>query len=273
MIIGADVSHGAPGSQAPSMAAMTISMDMSASRYAAAVETNGHRSEIIATRNLEDMLKPQFTHWAQNIGGGRYPEHVYYFRDGVSEGQYQAVLQREVADIKRLLHEVTSTNPNYKVNFTVIVAEKRHHIRFFPPAGSASDKNGNPVPGVLVEKDVTHPNEYDFYLCSHSAIQGTARPTHYHVLMDDAKVPVNELHKMLYEHSYQYMRATTPVSLHPAVYYAHLASNRAAAHENKSQDAIVKEKITPSSDPPETEAKPLLPMLNNWGIKYGMWYI
>ena len=213
MIIGADVSHGAPGSQAPSMAAMTVSMDKLAARYAAAVETNGHRVEMIATRNIEDMLRPLFQHWAENVGGGRMPQHVYYFRDGVSEGQYQAVLKAEVADIKRILYDMTRTDPNYKCVFTVIVAEKRHHIRFFPPPGIACDKNSNPVPGVLVEKDVTHPMEYDFYLCSHAAIQGTARPTHYHVLMDEAKTSPNDLQCMLYEHSYQYMRATTPVSL------------------------------------------------------------
>lgn len=94
-----------------------------------------------------------------------------------------------------------------------MVAEKRHHIRFFPTGPPAADKNGNPVPGTLVEKDVTHPFEYDFYLCSHSAIQGTARPTHYHMLMDECGVAGDEFQKMLYEHSYQYMRATTPVSL------------------------------------------------------------
>ena len=96
---------------------------------------------------------------------------------------------------------------------TVVVAEKRHHIRFFPPQGTAADKNGNPVPGTLVEHDVTHPFENDLYLCSHVAIQGTARPTHYHMLMDEANIPVEKFQTMLYEHCYQYQRATTPVSL------------------------------------------------------------
>ena len=96
---------------------------------------------------------------------------------------------------------------------TVVVAEKRHHIRFFPPRGMAADKNGNPVPGTLVERDVTHPFENDLYLCSHVAIQGTARPTHYHMLMDEIKLPVEDFQRMLYEHCYQYQRATTPVSL------------------------------------------------------------
>lgn len=95
----------------------------------------------------------------------------------------------------------------------MIVAEKRHHIRFFPNGAPAADKNGNPVPGTVVDCDVTHPYEYDFYLNSHSAIQGTARPTHYHVLLDEEKQPPNQLVKMVYDHSYQYMRATTPVSL------------------------------------------------------------
>jgi eukaryotic translation initiation factor 2C len=88
----------------------------------------------------------------------------------------------------------------------------------------------------LVERDVTHPFEYDFYLNSHSAIQGTARPVHYHVLLDEANVPANKLHAMIYQHCYQYIRSTTPVSLYPAVYYAHLASNRARAHEDAASD-------------------------------------
>ena len=96
---------------------------------------------------------------------------------------------------------------------TVVVAEKRHHIRFFPPQGPAGDKNGNPLPGTLVEHDVTHPWENDIYLASHVAIQGTARPTHYHMLMDEANLPVEKFQTLLYEHCYQYQRATTPVSL------------------------------------------------------------
>jgi eukaryotic translation initiation factor 2C len=64
------------------------------------------------------------------------------------------------------------------------------------------------------------------------AIQGTARPVHYHVLLDEIKMAPDELQKMIYQQCYQYQRATTPVSLHPAVYYAHIAGSRARAHED-----------------------------------------
>jgi eukaryotic translation initiation factor 2C len=40
----------------------------------------------------------------------------------------------------------------------------------------------------------------------------------------------DELQTILYEQVYQYARATTPVSMHPAVYYAHIASGRAGTH-------------------------------------------
>lgn len=51
-----------------------------------------------------------------------------------------------------------------QIKFTVVVCSKRHHIRFFPKEGDsqASDKNGNALPGTLVQYDVTHPYEHDF---------------------------------------------------------------------------------------------------------------
>ncbi|KAK8222085.1 Protein argonaute [Zalaria obscura] len=230
LIIGADVSHAAPGMEAASMAAMTVSMDKLATRYAAACNTNGHRVEMITTRNITKLLKPLIQQWVGSVGGGRFPGRIFYFRDGVSEGQYRHVLDQEVADIKALLR---TASPKLEIPFVVMVASKRHHFRFFPQVGdsSAADRNGNPLPGTLVETGVTHPFENDFYLCSHSAIKGTARPMHYHMLLNEANISNEELQTMIYEHSYQYIRATTPVSQFPAVYYAHLASNRAIHHD------------------------------------------
>ncbi|KAI9834225.1 MAG: hypothetical protein M1819_003063 [Sarea resinae] len=282
MIIGADVSHPSPGSDAPSMAAMTVSLDKYCARYAAGCETNGHRVEMITTANIDCILRSLIMNWVTTTGGGRYPTNIFYFRDGVSEGQYLKVINEEVKDIKALINEMTDGEIMPK--FIVTVASKRHHIRFFPKTTDrvAADRNGNPVPGTLVERDVTHPFEYDFYLNAHSAIQGTARPVHYHVLMDEAGIPVNEFQNMIYECSYQYMRSTTPVSLFPAVYYAHLASNRARSHENipassgprTGPDAVkIKPKSGSQTSKPPTEIGPLIPLNNAQGIAYDMWFI
>ncbi|KAK7415854.1 Protein argonaute [Neonectria magnoliae] len=227
MMIGVDVSHGAPGGTSPSTAAMTMSMDRDATRYAALVESNGYRVEMLTPSNVQFLFGNLAAYWREGHNGA-IPAHIMYFRDGVGEGQFAQVLDQEIHQIKQWLLEKLPAGKS-QPKFTVIVATKRHHIRFFPQRG---DKNGNPLPGTLVEKEVTHPFMWDFYLNSHVAIQGTARPVHYHVILDEMNIPVNELQKMIYQQCYSYARSTTPVSLHPAVYYAHLASDRARAHEN-----------------------------------------
>lgn len=297
LIVGADVSHPSPGSPQASMAALTVSMDADACRYAAAVQTNGYRVEMITKANIRTMFIPLVKAWILKVGNNKGPQHIYYFRDGVSEGQYAHVLQQEVQDMKDCIKEQWTEKAIKDLKFTVVVCSKRHHVRLLPRDHDniAGDKNGNPHPGTLVERDVTHPFEYDFYLNSHSAIQGTARPVHYQVIMDDANVSANLLQNMINSHCYQYMRSTTPVSLYPAVYYAHLASNRARAHEdvassegprggqkfveNLQAQAGKGVPVKTLSSDNNTEAKPLVELgggateEHRAAIKLSMWYI
>ena len=272
LVIGADVSHAAPGQQSASMAAMTASMDPLGARYAAVCDSNGFRVEMIQTDKINSMLKPLIQHWVQTAGKGSFPQRILYFRDGVSEQQYSHVLQQEVADMKALLK---SANPNLNIPFVVVIGGKRHHIRFFPEKG---DRNGNPLPGTLVETGCTQPYENDFYLCSHAALKGTARPTHYHVILNEAKMGNDELQTILYEQVYQYARATTPVSIHPAIYYAHIASNRAGPHAVNWQGSTDGRGATQpggssgqGSQP--VDVTPLMPMPNQGAINTSMWYI
>jgi eukaryotic translation initiation factor 2C len=57
----------------------------------------------------------------------------------------------------------------------------------------------------------------------------------------------DELQTILYEQVYQYARATTPVSMHTAVYYAHIASGRAGTHgtsKGRFQDDFCDTRLT-----------------------------
>ncbi|KAK7521474.1 Piwi domain-containing protein [Phyllosticta citriasiana] len=287
MCIGADVSHPAPGAlkdgTVGSYAAMTMSLNESLTRYAAQVQTNGFRVEMITTYNMNNLLGPMIKSWmAKN--SQKLPDKVIYFRDGVSEGQYPELLNQELRDLKALFRNL---EPKNQTKVTLVVASKRHHVRFFPQ-GPAGDRNGNPKPGCLVETGVTHPYQFDFYLCAHSAIKGTARPVHYTVLHNEIGMTADELHQMVFEHSFQYIRSTTPVSLHPAVYYAHLASQRAHAHTDllagqhakKTGGSVTtvskkmessKGKDSSTEDKTPTEVYPLLPMKPDVALQ--MWYI
>jgi eukaryotic translation initiation factor 2C len=233
---------------------------------------------MISESNWNNCLKPLASQWQSNVGGGRLPTQVYYFRDGVSEGQYLHVMQQEVPHIKAVLSSLSNSGP-WNGKITVVIAAKRHHIRCFPTSKEAADVKGNPLPGCLVERDVTTPFEWDFYLYSHIALQGTSRPVHYTILHDDGNHEPNRIENMIYEHCYQYMRSTTSVSMFPAVYYAHLASNRARAHEDVPASEGpqggpgFKQNAPSSSDVPDSETKPLMPLFNVNGIMFAMWYI
>lgn len=280
LFIGADVSHASPGSPQASMAALTVSFDRHAGRYAAACQTNGHRVEMITEANMRSMLGPLVQQWQMQVAGGRLPQQVYYMRDGVSEGQFIHVMQQEVPHIKAVLAKCNNNKP-WEGKLTVVIASKRHHVRAFPNRTDrdASDAKGNPLPGCLIERDVTSPNEWDFYLYSHIALQGTSRPVHYTILYDDANHPARVIQNMIYEHCYQYMRSTTSVSLHPAVYYAHLASTRARSHEDIPSSegpqggAGYKQNVPSDPDSRGSEPKQLIPMYNANGIAFAMWYI
>lgn len=177
--------------------------------------------------------------------------------------------------MKKVFAELGGVQPS----FAVMIAGKRHHVRFFPDAGKG-DRNNNPLPGTLVESGCTHPFEFDFYMCSHVAIKGTARPIHYHCILNEGgKWLAAELQQFIFEHSYQYVRSTTPVSLHPAVYYAHLAADRARAHINESPVSSGKKEShhertsETGSSKRNIEIPPLMPIHNSRGLKDVMWFI
>ncbi|CAB4437396.1 unnamed protein product [Rhizophagus irregularis] len=226
ILIGADVSHPAPGdNQSPSFAALCASMDAKASRYAASIRVQARRYEIIA--DLANMVKELLKIFYQTCG--RKPERILFYRDGVSEGQFNSVLQIEINAVRAACQALEA---RYRPTITFVVVQKRHHARFFPMERQYTDRTGNCFPGTVVDVGITHPFEFDFYLLSHPGLLGTSRPTHYHVLFDENGFNANSLQTLSYNLCYIYVRCTRAVSLVPPVYYAHIVSNRAKFHLN-----------------------------------------
>jgi len=126
------------------------------------------------------------------------PKRIIFYRDGVSEGQFKQVLDKELplvqgqsgtpsADMYRLLTQGSSAackEVGISPKITIIIVGKRHHVRFFP-APNVADRSGNCPAGTVVDRDVVHPTEFDFYLQSHGGLLGTSRPAHYSVLHDE----------------------------------------------------------------------------------------
>lgn len=71
--------------------------------------------------------------------------------------------------IRNAIQIVYGTTKPAKVAFVVV--QKRHHTRFFPTKPEFSDGNNNIPPGTVVNKDIVHPFQYQFFLASHAAIK------------------------------------------------------------------------------------------------------
>lgn len=88
-------------------------------------------------------------------------------------------------------------------------------------------KNGNLLPGTVVDSVICQPKIFDFYLCSHAGIKGTSKPAHYNVLQDENGFTPNDIQRLTNDLCFTYARCTRSVSIVPACYYAHLAAKRA----------------------------------------------
>uniref|UniRef100_A0A8C3B0U6 Argonaute RISC component 4 n=1 Tax=Cyclopterus lumpus TaxID=8103 RepID=A0A8C3B0U6_CYCLU len=223
IFLGADVTHPPAGDgKKPSIAAVVGSMDGHPSRYCATVRVQ--TQEVI--QDLTNMVRELLIQFYKST---RFkPTRIIYYRGGVSEGQMKQVAWPELIAIRKAC---ISLEEDYRPGITYIVVQKRHHTRLFcSDKAERVGKSGNVPAGTTVDSTITHPSEFDFYLCSHAGIQGTSRPSHYHVLWDDNCFTADELQLLTYQLCHTYVRCTRSVSIPAPAYYARLVAFRARYH-------------------------------------------
>uniref|UniRef100_A0A0E0D4L9 Piwi domain-containing protein n=1 Tax=Oryza meridionalis TaxID=40149 RepID=A0A0E0D4L9_9ORYZ len=277
IVFGADVTHPSPGEDAsPSIAAVVASMDWpEVTKYKCLVSTQSHREEIISNLYTEvkdplkgiirgGMIRELLRSFYQETG--QKPSRIIFYRDGVSEGQFSQVLLYEMDAIRKAC---ASLQEGYLPPVTFVVVQKRHHTRLFPEnRRDMMDRSGNILPGTVVDTMICHPSEFDFYLCSHSGIKGTSRPTHYHVLLDENGFKADTLQTLTYNLCYTYARCTRAVSIVPPAYYAHLGAFRARYYmEDEHSDQGSSSSVTTRTD---RSTKPLPEIREN--VKRFMFY-
>ncbi|XP_026819292.1 protein argonaute-2-like [Rhopalosiphum maidis] len=222
LVLGAYVSRPSIGDiSKSSFAAVVGSMDAHPIRYASAIRHQPNGQEKI--QELCSMVKEHLIAFYKCTGGFK-PHRIILYRDGVSKGQFSHVLLHELTAIREACMKLES---DYKPGITYIIVQKHHHTKLFSANKKEQfGKSGNIPAGTVVDVGITHPTEFDFYLCSHQGIHGTSRPSHYHVLWDDNHFESDELQSLTYQLCYTYVRCTRSVSIPAPVYYAHLIISR-----------------------------------------------
>lgn len=206
------------------MVGVAASHDRNAFTYNIGWRLQGPRVEII--EDFEDIIYEQLKFYKEK--NNFLPTKLIYYRDGVSEGQFQQVMSIEKVAMDRACHKFGDAYAK-SVKKTIIIVQKRHHTRFFPGKtgiGKEDRKNNNVPAGTIVDTEITHPNENHFFLVSHQSIQGVAKPTKYCILLDESKFSIDDIQGFSYNLCHLFTRCNRAVSYPAPTYYAHLAAYR-----------------------------------------------
>jgi eukaryotic translation initiation factor 2C len=171
MFFGADVSH--DSSDKVSTAAVVGSLDPQFIHYGVKLSEQRHEKESRKSKEIiNDLCEMVFKLIQSYRNRNRnLPDKLIFYRDGVDEGQFEIVKNKEISEIKEACKKIKG---NYSPQITFIIVQKRHHVRFFPTETGETAKNEaimNIGPGRVIDSTVTTKNHKNFFLCSHIALK------------------------------------------------------------------------------------------------------
>jgi len=231
-IFGVDVCHGNTQDSIPSVVALCSSYTSDFTKFYTSLSYQSPRQEII--EDLGDTFQRGLEVFQQR--NGFLPKYILFYRDGVGEGMYDEVCAKEITSISEILHILYKTLPK----LTFVVVQKRNHFR------SVIEKDGesyNPPVGTVVEKIVVDKDNKNFYLYSHKALQGTARPTHYQIIRDDIQFDIRKFADFTYGLCHLHQACTRSVSIPPVIFCADKACGKANACYKFMNKYLVKEEL------------------------------
>ena len=166
MYVGIDLRHSPTGpDDQRSIATVVASADDVPSRYFKEIYiqnkfSHKHKQRIEYVVNMKDIMKSlihQYFVKHDNVP----PTAIVVYRDGISESEFDQVLEKEIMATREACVELF---PAYQPYLTYIVVNKNHHTRFI-----LANSNRNIEAGTVIDsRDVTNPATRDFYLKSHN---------------------------------------------------------------------------------------------------------
>lgn len=146
-----------------------------------------------------------------------YPDKIIIYRDGVSDGQLEMVVNYEIPQIEKAFAMIDA---NYKPKMAVIVVKKRGNTRFFAKYGPNSPLT-NPPCGSVMDTVVTKKEWFDFFLISQCVTQGTVNPTHYNIIHDTIGMPADRYQQLSFKLCHMYYNWPGTIRVPATCQYAH----------------------------------------------------
>ncbi|PAV74136.1 hypothetical protein WR25_12770 isoform C [Diploscapter pachys] len=175
---------------------------------------------------------------------GQHPSEVVIYWNGQAEGEMSKVLGEVVHGGLQQAFAQLPRAPQW----TFIMAVKRqNNIRIFKTDINPEDRPSkqNIPAGVVVDSQLTDPVKKQFFLNSHTTLQGSAATPCYTVLHDELNLSMDALETMTFGLAHLHQICSMTTSLPTPLYVATEYTKRGAC--------LLQEKVKMSGDAPEDE--------------------
>ncbi|XP_055349505.1 piwi-like protein 1 [Paramacrobiotus metropolitanus] len=168
---------------------------------------------------------------------GAYPADVLLYRGAISDGQLKKLIDTEVSGVRSVIGGLST---NKKIALTYMVVSRNVGTRFFQENGKTV---GNPLPGTVVDRVVTRADRRDFFVVAQNVREGTASPTYYHVIVDDAGRKMDDLQLMTYRLCHLYYNWQGPICVPAALMCAKKHSQLIAHNLHQSPATSLRDRM------------------------------
>jgi len=210
MVVGFD-SHHDSSSKGQSIGGFVASMNRLLTRYYSR-PTRQHTHMELAD-GLKTCMIAALKEWKEK--NGDFPDRILFYRDGVSDGQLEAVSKYELG---QLMSAYKAVDPDYDPRWACIIVKKQINQRFITKQGS---NYANPPPGTIIDSDVTKPEWYDFFLVPQAVRQGAVTPTSFNVIWDNSGLKPDHIQKLTYKLTHLYYNWPGTIRVPAPCQYAH----------------------------------------------------
>eukprot|EP00102_Acyrthosiphon_pisum_P022180 XP_016659390.1 PREDICTED: protein aubergine-like [Acyrthosiphon pisum] len=135
----------------------------------------------------------------------KLPRGVLIYRDGLKYDD-ESFQETCISEVNLMLAKCFESYCGGTVPFAYILVKKSDETKFFTHYDSLNYQN--PLPGTIVDSDITDPNIFDFFLISHTVKSGSVSPTYYCILFNSIpQFLVDELHMITYFLTHMYYKS------------------------------------------------------------------
>ncbi|XP_019289356.1 piwi-like protein 1 isoform X3 [Panthera pardus] len=210
MIVGIDCYHDTTAGRR-SIAGFVASINEGMTRWFSRCVFQDRGQELVD--GLKVCLQAALRAW--NSCNEYMPSRIVVYRDGVGDGQLKTLVNYEVP---QFLDCLKSVGRGYNPRLTVIVVKKRVNARFFAQSGGRLQ---NPLPGTVIDVEVTRPEWYDFFIVSQAVRSGSVSPTHYNVIYDNSGLKPDHIQRLTYKLCHIYYNWPGVIRVPAPCQYAH----------------------------------------------------